>query len=202
MIFHLSGTLYSVSEDSVILDVAGVGYQVFISDLVKDQLPPPKQALTLKTYHHIREDQQTLFGFLTLEERSMFLSLISVSGVGPKAGLKILSQFSVDHLIQAILKEDVLAFTNVSGIGKKTAERILIELKDKVAKLPQASTYSTDLPSKSSPAQLAIVDDLIAALKQLGYSQDEIKRAMSKTEGIYTISSLETGIKKLLRNLV
>lgn len=196
MIYQLTGVIADLAEDFVVIDVKGVGYQVFISTLVRDTLSIDS-SIKLQTYHHIREDNQTLFGFLNADERAMFISLISVSGVGPKAGLKILSQFPLDTLMQLIVKEDVTSLTHVPGIGKKTAERVIIELKDKIAKMPQ----SISMPKGSLLSKSAIQDDVIVALKGLGYSIDEVKRAISKTEGFSSISSLEEGIKRLLRNL-
>ena len=196
MIYQLSGTVADIAEDFVVLDVQGVGYQVFVSALVRDTLSS-EMSVKLHTYHHIREDVQLLFGFLNTDERAMFISLISVSGVGPKAGLKILSQLPLEPLMQAIVKEDIASLTHVPGIGKKTAERIIIELKDKISKMPQ----SLNMPKGSVLGKSAIQDDVIIALKGLGYSIEEVKRAISKTENFHAIFSLEEGIKRLLRNL-
>lgn len=195
MIYQLSGLVSELGEEFVVLEVQGVGYQVFVSQLLRETLGI-ETPIKLYTYHHIREDAQTLFGFLTVEERAMFISLISVSGVGPKAGLKILSQFTLDTLIQALLTEDVASFTHVPGIGKKTAERLIIELKDKVSKL----ALPVGLKHQGAPKS-SIQEDVTIALRGLGYSLDEIKRAISKTDQFHTITSLEEGIKRLLRNL-
>ena len=199
MIAHISGKLSAFSEESVIVDVNGVGYEIFIPESIQSTLPPLQEPVTLHTYLHIREDAQLLFGFTSNEQKAVFLSLISVSGIGPKVGLRILSQLSIETIIQAILKEDAYTFTQVSGLGKKTAEKIIIDLKDKVSKWPQSQSIGKD--SSLHIPNTPIIQDLIAALRSLGYSMDEIKRALSKTEKAQQITSLEEGIKLVLRNL-
>jgi Holliday junction DNA helicase RuvA len=200
MIYSLNGILSERDEEFVVLDVNGVGYQVYapLSVIEACSLHSPQK---LFTYHHIREDQQTLFGFLDQHMRQWFILLMTVSGLGPKGALKVLSSLSIDQLTHALMAEDVLTLTRVQGVGKKLAERMIIELKDKIGKLPHSSTLSDTnpgLPPRSTP----ILQDLTLALKSLGYSADEIRTALSRTPDLTPEMNIETGIKAVLRHLV
>ena len=200
MIYSLSGHLKERYEDFVILDVQGVGYQVFISEMEHSQLPALSEPLSLYTYHHIREDSQQLFGFLTLQNRAFFLALTSVSGVGPKVAIKILSGITATQFIQSIMSEDLATLTSISGVGKKMAERMIVELKDKLPKLFPHSVSPEDATHTAPSPQMG--DDYILALQTLGYSKDEIKRAFSESGGQLSEDvPLEKGIKILLKHI-
>ena len=199
MIYTLTGLLDDILDDSLILNVNGVGYQVFIPESYKTQLPTINSNLKLFTYHHIREDQQCLFGFLNQQQKSFYTKLISVSGVGPKVGIKILSELSIEILTNSILTNNIGVLTQVSGVGKKMAERLIIELKDKL------DTTTLQIKEKSAlPIQMntQFIDDLSLALKTLGYTQDEIKKAIQKTsDKLDENQSLETSIKIVLKSI-
>jgi Holliday junction DNA helicase RuvA len=202
MIVQISGILDHVSENQIVLDVNGIGYSVHIPETLITSLPQIGTSVKFFTYHHIREDQQLLFGFLSPEERNFFTILTSVSGIGPKTGLKILSNIKSADLIEAIIKEDVFTISSVPGIGKKTAERVIIELKDK---LPKIFNISKDkiLSSQSTNNNIkSLEQDLLLALRTLGYSNEETKNAIKKASPDLTADmSLEEAIKIILKNI-
>ena len=135
MIAHLSGTLLSKQATTVILDVGGVGYEVTIPLSTFYDLEEPGSTVQLRIYTHVREDALQLFGFRTLRERELFLRLISVSGIGPKLGITLLSGMSADEMIASIRTNNLARLTLIPGIGRKTAERLVVELREKVAAL-------------------------------------------------------------------
>lgn len=203
MIYHLKGILSKVGDDFVVIEAGGVGYQVFIPTFVRDTLPDLGETTLLYTYHHIREDSQLLFGFLTLEDRALFLLMLSVSGIGPKVGVKILSSVTRNQFIQAVMEENLVILTQIPGVGKKMAERIIVELKDKIQTI-----YKTDIAdfvnTSSGPSAISspIKDDITLALRTLGYSSEEVKRAFVKLGATFPPeTSLESGIKLILKQL-
>lgn len=204
MIFSLSGTLALKTDAFIVVDCNGVGYQVFIPYTVIASLPSQGETLDIYTFHAIREDSQQLFGFMTIEDREFFVLLTSVSGVGPKVGLKIMSEMTSDQLVHAILSGNIAALTQISGVGKKMAERLIIELKDKLSKLDFVR-LPDDISVKGSGAvslSKEYEQDLILALKTLGYSSEEIKRAVRSAGAQLKDSfTLEESIKVLLKFL-
>ena len=199
MIYYIKGTLSLIKEETIIIDTNGVGYQLYCPETTINKLPTIGAIVQLFTYHHIREDQQLLFGFKTEEERQFFMILTAVSGVGPKLGTKILSTLSITQLTQAILEGNLALLTSVSGVGKKMSERMVIELKDKLSTL-----YDTRAMTPSSPRSLThpINNDLILACKTLGYSQGEIKKGIIKAGSLIDNKNpLEKNLKCLLKQL-
>src|SRR5882672_6032682 len=135
MIAHLSGTLLSKQATSVILDVGGVGYEITIPVSTFYDLEEPGANVQLRIYTHVREDTLQLYGFKTTRERELFMRLISVSGIGPKLGITLLSGMSADEMIASIRTNNLARLTLIPGVGKKTAERLVVELRDKIASL-------------------------------------------------------------------
>ena len=135
MIAHLSGTLLSKQATSVILDVGGVGYEVTIPISTFYELEEPGSKVQLRIYTHVREDALLLYGFKTARERELFMRLISVSGIGPKLGITLLSGMSADEMIASIRTNNLARLTLIPGVGRKTAERLVMELRDKIAAL-------------------------------------------------------------------
>lgn len=200
MIYSLNGTLKYQQDQFIIVDVNGVGYQVYMSHLAQQYLPEINQPIEIFTHHHIREDAQTLFGFNSIDDRDFFILLTSVSGVGPKVGLKLLSTLSTNHIIQAILEGDIVTLTSVSGVGKKMAERLIIELKDKLPNqlTDQIRPMTTSSTGKGTRHHSSISD----ALRALGYKTDEIKSALTSSQDQFTEDmSLESCIKLTLKYL-
>lgn len=161
--------LERTSDQQVLIDVHGVGYLVSVTPRTLAELEPTSQAF-LHVHHHIREDHQTLFGFLTRDERVAFQMLISAHGVGPSLALAILATHEPSALMDIIANQDIVALTLVPGVGKKTAERILVELKNRVVQLDSLGEMSTGTTSSAS--------DVRQALSNLGYSDAEIREAM------------------------
>jgi holliday junction DNA helicase RuvA len=198
MIFSISGTVTEIIDDFVVVETGGIGYQVFVPLTVSQSIPEQSQKISLFTYHHIREDTQKLFGFPSKEERSFFLSLISVSGVGPKVGMKILSHLNIGSLISAIQTGNSPTLISVPGVGKKVAEKIIIELQDKLPTSLSISTNSNQQPIK----QNGLDEDLFLALKTLGYKRNEINKSLSKAgPKVSSEKTLEENLKVILKHL-
>ena len=174
MITHLHGQLAETSPTRVVVDCHGVGYEVFIPVSSYAKLPVAGAEVKLLTYHHVnsQDGTQQLFGFATPEEREMFLLLISISGIGPKLGCNILSSASIPSLRNAIAAGDTKTLSSLRGIGKKTAERLVVELKDKVG----AVTGPTGRAPITSDPKLA---DAAAALVSLGYKPADAQKAVA-----------------------
>ena len=171
MFSFLRGTVARKALEHVELDVNGVGYEVWVPDTVYRKLAVNQEA-TLLTYCHIRENTFQIFGFLREEEKAVFKMLLGVTGIGPKVSLAVLSVMSVGEFGRAVLENDVRAFEKVGGVGKKTAQRIVLEMK---AKLGQDTELSAILGESSETA--AETDDVIAALCSLGCTMAEAKKA-------------------------
>jgi Holliday junction DNA helicase RuvA len=170
MIANLKGTVSATGKDFVVIQVGGVGFQVFVPQTVLSGASHPGQGLTLYTHLHVRENELTLYGCESEEELALFRLLLSVSGIGPKVALAILSSLPPDRLQAAIAQEDVTVLARVPGIGPKTAKKLVFSLKDKVeAQLPAGAPV---------PALTEADTDLIAALTTLGYSLAEAQEAI------------------------
>jgi Holliday junction DNA helicase RuvA len=170
MIASLSGTLASIGKDSVILQVGGVGFQVHVPQTLLGSLPGPGQEITLFTHLHVRENELALYGSESEEGLALFRLLLSVSGIGPRVALAILSFLPPDQLRTAIAQEDVALLARIPGIGPKTAKKLVFDLKDKVV---------AELPAwQPQPAITEADADLIAALTGLGYSVAEAQEAI------------------------
>jgi holliday junction DNA helicase RuvA len=201
MIYTLTGEYSGQLDDSIVIETGGIGYQVYIPETITPTLPPLGEGLKLYIYHHIREDQQVLFGFLREEDRKLFTILTSVSGVGPKIGLKILSAATATDLVQLILSSNISGLIAFPGVGKKMAERIILELKDKLANL-YGSTLVDKNGGSGQPSQMKPNNDLTLALQTLGYNKEEIKRAIQASgQDLNDSTSIESGIKVLLKHL-
>lgn len=197
MFAFLRGAVAHKGIDSISLDVNGVGYDVFVPDSVQRRLVSG-QDVVLLTYCHIREDSFHIFGFLREDEKKVFMMLLSISGIGPKVALAILSGISVSEFGRAILESDVNAFTKVGGVGKKTAQRIVLEVK---AKLGQDAELSAILGEESG-AEDESTDDVIAALMSLGCTLPEAKKAASGArKKLGTEAADEELVKAALRSM-
>lgn len=195
MIAFLHGTLVDKTPSVVTLDVHGVGYEVFISLGTYDRLPATGSACRLLTFHHIREDAQILFGFMQPEEKGMFERLIGVNGIGPKLALSVLSGLTVGELSLAIAENNVKRISSVHGIGKKTAERIVMELRDKVDPLEALAGRAAG----GDGAQSAMLRDALLALTSLGFPQDQARKMVqSAFDADPAVKDTETLLRKAL----
>lgn len=175
MIAFLKGHIEEKQTGSVLLDVQGVGYKVEVSSHTVDQLASAGSEIKLLIYHHITDSDQRLFGFFTADEKGLFEKLITVKGVGPKLGLTILSGLPASNLISAITQSDTAALSRVPGIGKKTAERIILELREKLSELAGASS-----PAQANGSQKGEMNEAIQALEALGFKSREAEQAVMK----------------------
>ena len=173
MIAFLHGTLVEKTPVGILLDVNGVGYEIAIPLSTYDALPATGGALRILTHLHVREDLWQLFGFATAAEKSAFRLLLEVNGVGPKVALSTLSGITIPELNKAIVDGNVKRLSGITGIGKKTAERIIIELKDKIHPLT-AFTAPAGTAQKTSPA----IGDTLLALTSLGYPQEAARKML------------------------
>ena len=175
MIYHLSGTLVEALPTQVVLDVGGVGYHVLIPLSSFDKLPPVGSQCKILTHLSIREDAHVLYGFATDGERDLFRLLVThVSGIGPKTALDVLSGTSVANFKACVVRGDAAALSKTKGIGKKTAERILVELKDKVG---IAAAWEAASAANAPTPEQAIVNDAVLALIALGWKQADAEKA-------------------------
>ena len=199
MIAYLSGTLLSKNPQSLVVDINGVGYQIFIPLSTFYQLPDEMEKVGLHVYTHVREDTLQLFGFQTEMEKEVFLLLISVSGIGPKVALNILSGMGFKELLGAIVRADSEKISSIPGVGKKTSQRITLELKEKASKL--AEGIEVALEQKVEVRDKEIYEDALSALINLGYASKAAKRAIEIALGRDQEMNIETLLKEALRNL-
>ncbi len=204
MIAHLHGTLLAKEATGVILEVGGVGYEVTIPVTTFYGMEDEGSQVKLRIYTHVREDTLQLFGFRTARERELFMLLISVSGIGPKSGIAMLSGMSADEIITAIRTNNLARLTSIPGVGKKTAERLCIELRDKMAALSNpaldaelASGQASDAP----PSEDSLREDTLSALSNLGYQKAAAERAIMQAMQEGGDISVETLLRRSLRHL-
>ena len=206
MIAHLSGTLLSKQATSVIVDVGGVGYEVTIPLSTFYDLEDTGSVVQLRIYTHVREDTLQLFGFKTVRERELFLKIISVTGIGPKLGITLLSGMSADEMIASIRTNNLARLTLIPGVGRKTAERLIMELREKVAELSSAQIeeeFGAKPDVSAGAPEDAVRADALSALLNLGYQRSGAEKAIDaalKEEGEMTVESvLRRTLKKLAR---
>ena len=185
MIAYLNGRVADISEENLVIEVAHIGYNVRVPASVTALLPPVGEEVRIYTYMSVREDAVALYGFLTKDDLEMYKQLITVSGVGPKAGLAILSALSADELRMAVISQDAKAIAKAQGIGAKTAQRIILELKDKISL--EDTVFRKD--SVSDAAVIPASGDIgrakaeaVEALTALGYSSSDALRAVKAVE--------------------
>jgi Holliday junction DNA helicase RuvA len=172
MIAHLRGRLLAKHPNQAIVETAGVGYDVTITIPTFSDLPSPGSEVALHIHTHVREDQIALYGFLTPAEKQLFEKLITVSGIGPKLAITILSGMPANEMVGAIRGNDIARLTRIPGIGKKTAERMVLELRDK---LPLAGAETP-----AAPTMTAMEEDVLSALVNLGYQRPAAERALAQ----------------------
>lgn len=199
MIALLTGKIAGKSPDSVILDVNGVGYRVQIPFSTFFALPEDGATLTLNIHTNVKEDAIHLYGFLTPLEKQFFQLLITVSGVGPKLAKDILSNIQPEQLASALCRGDIVRLSAIPGIGKKTSERLVLELKDKIVKLGLAG--DSDSSSSLSTQESAIRDDVASALINLGYKEAVVTRTLADIDAGGD-APMETVLKLALKRLM
>lgn len=206
MIAHLSGRLLSKEPNSVIVDVSGVGYEVSIPLSTFYELENEGSNVQLRIYTHVKEDALQLFGFKTSRERDLFVNFISVSGIGPKIGIALLSGMSADELIASIKNNNLARLTLIPGVGRKTAERLIVDLREKMTALAasQVAAEPGAMPTAigASPED-NVRSDALSALLNLGYQRSAAEKAIDAVindGGETTVESvLRRGLRKLAR---
>lgn len=201
MISYIRGELVAVEKEKVIIDVGGVGYGIFMPESAMGLLPQMGNEVKLHTYLNVREDAMQLFGFLTRDDLEIFKLLIGVSGIGPKGGLSILSKLTADDLRFAIMSGDSKAISAAPGIGKKTAEKVIIELKDKldIEEILNSSDSETKSAIKMDGSANEIQSEAVQALVALGYGSTESLKAVNKVNS--ENMTVEEVLKQALKNL-
>ncbi len=194
MIARLSGTLVEVRPDRVVLDAGGVGYDVAIPLGTFTALPAAGHTATLFIYTYVREDAIQLFGFISKQERQVFETLLSVSGIGPKVALAILSGLPLPELVGAIAAQNARLLSSIPGVGRKLAERLGVELKEKMA-----SFGFGEAPAR--PARTTVIDDAIAALKNLGYKAAQAEAAVTAAARKVSVQDLNALLEAALKSL-
>lgn len=200
MIAFVRGILEEVSSDFIILDKEGLGIQIYTTLSVIKQLPTKGEEVKLHTHFHVKEDAMQLFGFLKKQEMELFKLLISVSGVGPKAGLSILSAMDADTLVFAILSEDIKTITKAQGIGSKIAKKIILEIKDKVGVLHERVIFSPAEEGKEEDNLQLYKSEAVEVLKALGYSATEAWKAVELLQ-IKDVTSSDEVVKLALKTM-
>ncbi len=199
MIAQLRGTLVEKHPSRVVVDVAGVGYDVQVPLSTFYGLGEPGETVALRIHTHVREDQIALFGFSTSLEQDLFERLIAISGIGPKLGLSVLSGIEPADLVRAIRVQDVARLTKIPGVGKKTAERIGLELKDR---LPHVTIEAPGPASASGRPEDQLRDDLLSALVNLGYQAPAAQKAIDSVLKATPAAGFEQALREALRSMM
>ena len=204
MIAYLSGTLREKQATSVILDVGGVGYEVTIPVTTFFNMEEPGSPVQLRIYTHVREEALQLFGFRTARERELFTLLISVTGIGPKSAIATLSGMSADEIVTAIRTNNLARLTSIPGVGKKTAERLVIELRDKMAALSNPALdaeLAAGAAAGTAPSEDSLREDTLSALVNLGYQKALAEKAITQAAQEGGELSVELLLRRSLRHL-
>lgn len=200
MISYIRGELAAIEEDKAVVDVGGIGYGIFMPGRVLMSLPGIGSDIKIHTFLNVKEDALQLFGFLNQDDLNVFKKVITVSGIGPKGGLSILSQLSADDLRFAVLAGDYKAISAAQGIGKKTAEKLILELKDKL-NIEDALEHSADTTVETELSFGDMQSDAVSALVALGYGSTEALKAVRQVE-ITPQMQVEEVLKQALKYMM
>ncbi len=195
MIAKITGILDSVSLTDIVIDVNGIGYEVIIPLSTYDRLPKEKEKIQLFTHLHVREDAMTLYGFATEQEKELYKLLTTVSGIGPKLALKILSSITINSFCESVANADIKTLCRINGLGKRSAERLVVELKDKITTFAPELEYIKDSNSKNISVQ---EEEAILALVQLGFKYETARKTVVKIAG--KMSAEEANSENIIRH--
>jgi Holliday junction DNA helicase RuvA len=198
MIAFLRGRVLDKQPNRIIVDVQGVGYELHVPLSTYYDVGEEGSECSLRVYTHVREDALQLYGFLTDLERQLFERLISISGIGPKLAIAVLSGVEARDLVAAVLRGDVARLTAIPGIGKKTAERIVLELRDRLAQLAVAVPEAAPAPSEGDRLR----GDLVSALQNLGYHRPQAEKAVDAIVSASPDATFEQALRQVLRELM
>lgn len=199
MVAYIKGTLEYKGNGFVLVEAGGIGYRIFVSAATLAQMPQYGESVKIYTYMSVKEDGISLYGFSSGEEQELFLRLIGVSGVGPKVALGFLAQMKPQEIILAILSDDVKTLSKAPGVGRKTAQRVILELKDKF-QTAEAIQWETESAVSDKAASAGAKFEAIDALTALGYSRSEAAGAVNKVaaEDMTTEEILKAALKKMV----
>ena len=200
MYSYIRGPLAEIETDHIVIDVNGIGYNIYVPVNCYDYLPGLGEECKVHTYLHVREDAMILYGFLTKDDLELFKQLITVSGIGPKGAIGILSALSADDLRFAILAGDSKAISKAPGIGAKTAQRVILELKDKMSLEDAFEKKSEHVMAQQISSNNQVKNDAVLALNALGYSSSESLKAVSRVE-ITPDMDVEDVLKQALKQM-
>ena len=193
MLYHIKGTLVEKRQDNVVVEVNGIGFEVFVSSITLLSLPEEGSSVMLYLHTHAREEDIHLYGFATVTEKELFKLLISVSGIGPRAARNMLSNIRIDELIGAVVTRDAARLSSVPGIGRKSAEKIILELKEKMDRL---QTHAAPVTGRQ-----AILSDTVSALVNLGYksqqSRDVVEDVVKENPSLDIQGIIRLSLKRL-----
>ena len=195
MYYYIKGKYITKGDNFAVIEAGGIGYKIYTSAINLEKMPLPNETLLMFTYLYVREDTQDLYGFITNDEITLFLQLLSISGVGPKAALAVMSALTYEQLALAVMTNDAKALTKAQGIGPKAAQRIILELKDK---LKTVDALPEEIKTVNIEQQNSL-SEAITALTVLGYSATDAKQAVS---GISPDIGVENIIKEALKILM
>lgn len=198
MLAYVKGLLEEIGSDHVVVESGGMGYHILVPSSVLSELPVIGEPVKIYTYLHVREDAMILFGFLTNEDKHTFKLLITVNGIGPKGAMGILSGLSTYELKVAIMNDDVISICLAPGVGKKTAQKLILELKDKLKIDDYSDLMAQEISRGGNQSQQGVIDEAIEALVSLGYSNHE---AIKSVKGFGHLSTVEEIIKEALKRL-
>lgn len=198
MIGYIKGSLEGIASDHIIVEAGSIGYEILTYQYVIRKLPELHSQVKIITYMEVKEDLMRLFGFLTEEEKTLFKQLISVSGLGPKGALSILDELGPDNLVAAIISNDYKAICKANGIGNKIAQKVILELKDKIS--TEGTIFDSESYGSSSDNSTDEISDAAQALVSLGYSNTDALKAIRKIEGAKDMKSDEI-LRKALKYL-
>ena len=200
MIYYIRGILSEYMEEGVVLEAGGVGYQITVPTSLLAELPSPGEEVKLYTYYQVTEDAEKLFGFATREERTLFTQLIKVNGIGPRLAVSVMSVMSPDALRLAVIAGDVKAIAQAPGMGKKTAEKLILELKDKIDAAQILNAGQAPVAGGSAIVLSDAFSEAVAALQSLGYSSSEALKTVRSLDAAddWTVAEiLQAAFRKL-----
>lgn len=199
MIGKIRGIILDKQPPQMLVDVQGVGYEIDAPMSTFYQLPAVGQEVSLFTHYVVREDAHLLFGFYTAKERHLFRTLLKVNGVGPRLALTVLSSASPEEFVQSILNNDTASLVRLPGVGKKTAERLVIEMRDKLSEWTHVKSAEGATLARNEDPRHQVVQDAVSALMSLGYKQQEANRFVTKSDD--GTASSEDLIRRALREM-